>query len=234
MEAESLSNPLTGPILSRLRQTMALLLWEHRAFRVQPEEPFMLASGNRSPIYVNCRTVISDPDFLRLFVATASLLLERRRTEFTVVAGGETAGIPFAAVLAQGLSKPLVYVRKKAKGYGIANRVEGALPAGARVLLVEDLITDGGSKLGFLDAIADAGGQVTDALVLFDREQGGAELLAGRGVRLHSVTDRRTALSVGQGAGLLDEGAVQSIDDYFRDPVRWHTARGLPWQSGAE
>ncbi len=217
--------------LDRLREAAALLLWQYEAVRVRPEEPFRLASGNRSPIYVNCRRLISEPVFLGLFTSAARLLLERRGALPDVVAGGETAGIPFASVLASALGRPMVYVRRKAKGYGLASRVEGHLEAGSRVLLVEDLITDGGSKLGFLDALAEAGGEVGHALVVFDREQGGAELLGERGVRLHAVTDRSAALAAGEAAGLLDDEARRSVEGYFADPEAWHRERGLPFQA---
>ncbi len=214
-------------VLLRLREAVALYLWELGAVRVRPEEPFLLASGNRSPIYVNCRRVISEPAFMQLFCSTSQRLCERREARFDVVAGGETAGIPFAAYLARTVAKPMVYVRKKAKGYGIASRVEGHLEDGARVLLVEDLITDGGSKLGFLDAIAEAGGSVRDVLVLFDRQQGGDEILARRGARLHAVADRATTLEAGHSAGVLSSSARREVEDYFDDPVAWHRARGL-------
>lgn len=215
------------PVLHRLREAVALYLWELEAVRVQLDEPFQLASGNYSPIYINCRRVISEPGFMQLFNTAAMLICSRRGVTCEAVAGGETAGIPFAAYLAQTLARPMLYVRKKAKGYGIASRVEGQLGAGDRVLLVEDLITDGGSKLGFLDAIAAAGGAVTEALVLFDRQQGGSDLLASRQVRLHAVADRRTTLSVGESAGLLPAEASRSVDAYFSDPAAWHRDRGL-------
>jgi len=125
----------------------------------------------------------------------------------------------------------MVYVRKKEKGYGLASRVEGRLEPGSRVLLVEDLITDGGSKLGFLDALAEAGGKVEDALVVFDREQGGAEVLGERSVRLHAVTDRSAALAAGEAAGLLDGEARRSVETYFADPEAWHRERGFPFQA---
>lgn len=234
-QKDSLREHLKGPLLSRLRQAAALCLWEKGAVKVNTREPFRLASGNLSPIYVNCRAMVSDPDFLRLFGAICAMLLERRGARFDAVAGGETAGIPFAYSLGRDLGKPTLYVRKKAKDYGIATRLEGELPApGARVLLVEDLITDGGSKLTFLEALRDAGAVVEDVLVLFDREQGGGDLLAEHGVRLHSVTDRRTAFAVGHSAGLLDEIAVSSIEDYFRDPAGWHAARGYPFLAAGE
>ena len=161
------SQSAADPVLARLREAAALVLWELGAVKVSSGEPFRLASGNSSPIYVNCRRLISEPGFMELFVA-ASRRLTRAMPD--VVAGGETAGIPFAAYLASAFSVPMVYVRKKAKGYGLASRVEGYLEAGAEVLLVEDLITDGGSKLGFLDAIAQAGAEISDVLVLFDRQ----------------------------------------------------------------
>lgn len=209
------------PVLRRLREAAALMLWELGAVQVRPREPFRLASGNLSPIYVNCRRVISEPVFLQLFCAAAHRLLERRRVDCDALAGGETAGIPFAGYLAAALALPIVYVRKKAKGHGLANRVEGHLEPGQRVLLVEDLITDGGSKLGFLDALAAAGGEVHDALVLFDRQQGGDRLLGERGVTLHAVVDRATTLAAGEAEGLLSAEERAAVDEYFRDPNRW-------------
>ncbi len=216
-----LETDLTQPILRHLREAVALMLWETGAVQVRPEDPFRLASGNLSPIYVNCRRVISEPSFMSLFCTAAKLLCDRHGLRFDVVAGGETAGIPFAAYLASSLAKPMIYVRKKPKGYGIASRVEGHLEGGERVLLVEDLITDGGSKLGFLDAIEEAGAVVEDALVLFDRQQGGDELLKRRGVRLHAVADRAVTLAVGEAEGQLAAAATAAVEDYFRDPEAW-------------
>lgn len=213
-----------GPVTSRLREAVALMLWDLGAVKVRPREPFRLASGKASPIYVNCRRVISEPAFMELYRAAARLLLEHRRVVFDAVAGGETAGIPFAGYLASALAKPMLYVRKKSKGYGLAGRVEGHLEPGWRVLLVEDLITDGGSKLGFLDALAEAGGEVADALVLFDRQQGGEALLGERGVRLHAVADRATTLAVGVAEGRLSAGERAVVEDYFRDPAGWEPA----------
>lgn len=228
--APSGARGLSDQVLSRLREAVALYLWQLDAVRVEPDEPFRLASGNYSPIYVNCRRVISEPGFMQLFCAASTVLVEHRGLKVDAVAGGETAGIPFASCLAQALARPMAYVRKKAKGYGIASRVEGHLDPGSRVLLVEDLITDGGSKLGFLDAVAEAQAEVRDVLVLFDRQQGGADLLAERGVTLHAVADRATTLEAGKSAGVLTAEAADGVDAYFRDPEAWHRARGLDFQ----
>ena len=158
-----MTHDLSDHVLSRLREAAALMFWEAEAVRIRLEDPFRLASGNFSPIYINCRRVISEPAFMSLFVASGRTVLERAGAEYGAVAGGETAGIPFAAYLAQGTGRRMLYVRKKAKGYGIASKVEGQVRTGDRVLLVEDLITDGGSKIGFLEALREAGGEVTDA-----------------------------------------------------------------------
>ncbi|HEX9735037.1 MAG TPA: orotate phosphoribosyltransferase [Thermoanaerobaculia bacterium] len=222
---------LAAAALDRLREAATLLLWRYGAVQVRPDDPFHLASGNASPLYVNCRRTISEPAFMAVFVAAARLIWERAVIDADAVAGGETAGVPYAAYLAAALSRPLVYVRKKPKGYGTGARLEGHLEPGSRVLLVEDLITDGGSKLGFLDALAEAGATVRHALVLFDRQQGGEATLAARGVELLSVTDLETTLRAGEEAGLLTAEARRSVDAYLRDPAAWHGERGLAFVS---
>jgi orotate phosphoribosyltransferase len=199
-------------------------MWRLGAVRVSVNEPFQLASGKRSPLYINGRQVIGDPGFVRLFVTTATALLAAREVHYDVVAGGETAGIPYASFLAASLSLPMAYIRKQPKGYGLGRRVEGATLDGRQVLLVEDLITDGGSKVGFLEAIVEAGGRVADALVLFDREQGGCALLARHGVTLHAATDLTTTLDAGVASGLLAAADRAAIDLYLADPDGWPAA----------
>jgi orotate phosphoribosyltransferase len=213
-------------LLHHLRQAAALGLWRAEAVRISPEEPFTLASGKKSPIYINCRRLISSPAFLGLFTAVAHTLVETGRLTFDAVAGGETAGIPFAAYLARDTGKPMLYVRKQAKGYGIASRVEGVLPAGRsgqppRVLLVEDLITDGGSKIGFIEALREAGAVVDEALVLFDRQQGGGDLLGDHGVQLTAVTDLATTLGAAETAGTVAAEALAAVRAYLADPEGW-------------
>lgn len=230
LDSKAIQTAPADAVLLRLRQALALMLWEMEAVRVRPDEPFQLASGNLSPIYVNGRRVISDPAFMQLFCATSRLLLERRGVAFDAVAGGETAGIPFASVLSAALGCPMAYVRKKPKGYGMGSQVEGHLEKGQRVLLVEDLITDGGSKKTFIDALEAADFAVDHCLVFFDRQQGGEARMDRWGVRLHSLADRDTTLDVGVEAGYLDTEGRASVDAYFADPRAWHQARGLEFK----
>lgn len=217
-------------VSKRTNELVALLLWDAEAIMVNLDEPFKLVSGNYSPIYVNCRRVISNPTFMCMFTAIAQLMLKQKGMQASAIAGGETAGIPFAAYLAGALSLPMVYVRKSKKGHGIASLVEGTLPKSAKVLLVEDLITDGRSKMGFIDALLDAGATVEEALVLFDRLQGGAEALKRRGVRLCKLTDMDTALSVAEVEKLLPNGHVEAVREYIKSPRDWHIKRGLSFR----
>jgi len=213
----------------QIRDLVSALLWETRAFKVSFEEPFTLASGNRSPLYVDCRVIISYPWARGIVTSCAQWLCEADHVAADYVAGGETAGIPFAAWLAERWAKPFVYVRKQPKGYGMGAQIEGDLPPGKRVLLCEDLITDGKSKLTFVDGIEKAGGEVKDCLVVFDREQGGAELLRRRGVALHSLSDLASCLRFVTAAGHFTPDAGASIDAYLADPARWHAERGYDY-----
>jgi orotate phosphoribosyltransferase len=216
----------------QIRDVVSALLWEISAVKLSTGEPFTLASGNRSPLYVDCRVIISSPWARGVVSSCAHWLYEAGKIEADCIAGGETAGIPFAAWLAERLAKPFVYVRKRPKGYGTASQIEGDLPAGRRVLLCEDLITDGKSKLVFVDGIQQAGCEVRDCLVVFDREQGGRALLAQRGVALHALSDLTGLLRFVRNAGYLADDAASSVDEYLRDPAAWHAARGYQYSAG--
>ncbi len=161
--------PTSFPSNEEMARLTARALLEIGAVDFRPEEPFTLASGLPSPTYIDCRKLISYPRIrsaLMDFLACKTMR-EAGFEAFDNVAGGETAGIPFAAFIAERLALPMTYVRKKPKGYGRNARIEGAMTEGQRVLLVEDLTTDGGSKLSFVDAIRDTGATCTHTSVIF-------------------------------------------------------------------
>ncbi|MGB1389978.1 MAG: orotate phosphoribosyltransferase, partial [Paracoccaceae bacterium] len=152
--------PATYPPAEEIARFSARMLLEIQAVHFNAVEPFTLASGLPSPTYIDCRKLISYPrirstlmDFL-----TVTVMRNAGFEAFDNIAGGETAGIPFAAMVAERMALPMTYVRKKPKGYGRNARIEGAMSEGERVLLVEDLTTDGGSKFRFINAIRNAGG----------------------------------------------------------------------------
>ena len=156
----------------------------------------------------------------------ANSAVEKVAPQFDAVAGGETAGIPFAAWIAERLALPMLYVRKKPKGFGRDAQIEGAMAEGARVLLVEDLTTDGGSKVRFAEALRVAGATVDHTFVLFfyDIFAGTRETLAGHGLRLHNLATWRDVL--GEAGAHLDEGTVAEVRDFLGDPLGWSDAHG--------
>ena len=139
------------------RDTARLLL-EIEAIHCRPENPYIFTSGRASPVYIDCRKLISFPEARAKIMSHALKMIDRDIgwSKIDVVAGGETAGIPFAAFLAALAKKPMIYVRKQPKGFGRGAQIEGHLKDGQRVLLVEDLATDGKSKVNFVKAIRGA------------------------------------------------------------------------------
>ena len=148
----------------------ARILLETESVLFRPDDPFTFTSGLRSPVYIDCRRLISFPRARRKLMDLAAELIERQTgfESLDAVAGGETAGIPFAAWIADRLSLPMLYVRKQPKGFGRNAQIEGELKDDARVLLVEDLASEGTSKLNFVRAIRQAGGRIDHAFVIFN------------------------------------------------------------------
>ena len=137
-------------IRSDIIRIVSTILWDVKAIKVSIQNPFKLASGNMSPIYIDCRIPISHISARNMVTTCALWLYEYHELAADYIAGGESAGIPYAAWLADRLGKPFIYVRKQAKGYGAKAQIEGDIAPGKSVLLYEDLITDGKSKLSFV------------------------------------------------------------------------------------
>src|SRR3954463_16348 len=133
------------------------------------DKPFIFTSGWASPVYIDCRRLISFPRVRQTLMdfGAATVFRDAGFEQFDTVVGGETAGIPFAAWMADRLMLPMQYVRKKPKGFGRNAQIEGHLEEGARTLLVEDLTTDGRSKVIFCKALRDAGALVDHVYVNF-------------------------------------------------------------------
>ena len=205
-------------------ETAADILLEIQAVHIRPEEPFTFTSGRLSPVYVDCRKIISFPRARRRLMAMGTdMLASLAGTEaFDMVAGGETAGIPFAAWMADALDLPMLYVRKKPKGFGRNARIEGEVRDDARVLLVEDLATDGGSKLSFVDAIREAGMQVAHCFVVFHYgvfPQSVANLRE-KGVELHGLCTWWDILAVAERYGYTADQLAE-VRAFLVDPEDW-------------
>ena len=148
--------------------------------------------------------------------------------QFDAVAGGETAGIPFAAWLSDRMGLPMQYVRKKPKGFGRDAQIEGALAEGARVLLVEDLTTDGGSKLKFAEAVSRTGATVTDTFAVFyyDIFPDTPKRLEAAGMRLHYLATWWDILKVCKSEKLFSEDVLEEVEKFLNAPLKWSAEHG--------
>jgi orotate phosphoribosyltransferase len=205
-------------------ETAADILLEIQAVHIRPEEPFTFTSGRLSPVYVDCRKIISFPRARRRLMAMGvdQLATLAGSEAFDMVAGGETAGIPFAAWMADALDLPMLYIRKKPKGFGRNARIEGEVRDGARVLLVEDLATDGGSKISFIDAIREAGMQVAHCFVVFHYGVFPQSVagLKDVGVDLHGLCTWWDVLAVAERRGYTAE-QLDQVRAFLADPEDW-------------
>ena len=133
----------------------AKLLTDIKSVIIRPKNPFKLTSGRLSPVYVDCRKIISHLKVRRLIIKMGVSLIKKNINlkKIDYIAGGETAGIPYAAWVSEKLNKPMIYIRKKPKVFGKLSQIEGEIKKKSKVLLVEDLYTDGQSKINFCNAI---------------------------------------------------------------------------------
>jgi orotate phosphoribosyltransferase len=201
---------------------VARALVEASALTYQAGAPVTFRSGLRSPLYVDGRRLISHPGPWRVVIDALRTAIEREAIAVDAVAGVETAGIPHSSALAYAASLPSVFVRKVAKGHGLGRRVEGGDVAGRRVVLIEDLVTTGGSSLDAVDALRDAGATVVDVVAIATYGFAGmAEAFAGAGVRLSVLTTVAAIVDEAEAAGRLDRAAAADIRAWLADPTAW-------------
>lgn len=210
--------------------TTARILLEIKAVNFRPEEPYTFTSGWKSPVYIDCRRIIYFP---RARAKICELAVEKigRHIGFETieaVAGGETAGIPFAAWIADRMMAPMAYVRKKPKGFGRNALIEGDVPEGKQTLLVEDLTTDGQSKIQFAKALREAGAIVNHTFVVFFYGvfPGSFEVLAGMDVQLHALCTWWDVLEACRERPYFSDPALAEVRRFLEDPVAWSAQHG--------
>lgn len=213
-----------------MAELMAKMLWEIKAVHFAAEKPYKLSSGMMSPVYIDCRKLLSYPRIRSTIMdfAASTLLRDAGFEQFDVIAGGETAGIPFAALLAERLGLPMIYVRKQPKGHGRNAQIEGHMPEGARVLVIEDLTTAGGSMFNFIDAIRAAGGVVEHGIALFYYgifPEAVARFETG-GVALHHIATWRDVLAAARSKALFDDKTLKEVEAFLDAPLAWSGHNG--------
>ncbi len=210
--------------------TSARILLEIEAIKFRPEEPFTFTSGWKSPVYIDCRRIIYFPRARSKICDLAVEKINRHVGYETIeaIAGGETAGIPFAAWIADRMAAPMAYVRKKPKGFGRQALIEGDVPEGKRTLLVEDLTTDGQSKIQFANALRDAGAIVNHAFVVFFYGvfPGAFETLARMDIALHHLCTWWDVLEACKDRPAFSDANLTEVRRFLEDPVAWSAAHG--------
>lgn len=189
------------------------------------EQSFTFTSGWKSPVYVNMRGVLGLPEFRTPLIEAAAdfLASEANLNAVDVIAGGETAGIPYAAMLADRLGKKFAYVRKAQKGFGMGRLIEGADLAGQRALLVEDLTTDGKSKIAFVNTMRDAGAVVDEIFSCFyyGLRDATAAIFEPAGLSLGYLCEWSDVLAEDRVGELLTSDQQQSLRQFLVNPAQW-------------
>jgi orotate phosphoribosyltransferase len=203
-------------------------LWDIGAVHFRPDDPFIHTSGLPAPTYVDCRQPISYPRIRSMLMdfLTCTVMRNAGAEAFDNIAGGETAGIPYAALVAERMGLPMTYIRKKPKGHGRGARIEGAMTEGQRVLLVEDLTTDGGSKLSFVDAVRETGATCAHTAVIFyyDNYPETKQTLGDHGVTLHHLCTWYDVLKVAEDRALYAPAQLAEVKAFLDDPRGWQAA----------
>ncbi|MEZ5814976.1 MAG: orotate phosphoribosyltransferase [Alphaproteobacteria bacterium] len=213
-----------------IAKTTAQILLDTESVLFNSREPFTLKSGRKSPVYIDCRRLISFPKERNFLMDAAAGLLsaEIGAENIDMVAGGETAGIPYGAFVAERLEKPMIYVRKEPKGYGRTAQIEGYLPESGkpRAVLIEDLQTDGGSKKIFVDAMRDAGLVVEHAFVVFHYGIFPRSLqnMEEMGLTLHALATWWDVLALAKEQKYFDKDTLAAVEAFLNDPENWEAA----------
>lgn len=208
----------------------AKMLIEAKAILFSDGDPFTFTSGMKSPVYTDMRKIIAFPRIRTRLVdfAVATIEQEIGYAALDVIAGGETAGIPFAAWIADRFALPMQYIRKKPKGFGRNAQIEGEVREGARALLVEDLATDGGSKINFIQALREAGQPCAHAFVFFfyDIFPKARETMAALDVELHYLVTWRDILGVARAGAYFAPATLAKVEAFLDAPLQWSAAHG--------
>ena len=205
--------------MDNIRTHIARHLLSIGAVFLRPDEPFVWASGIKSPIYCDNRLILTAPEARNEVEQAIADTVRREYPEAQVLMGTATAGIAHAAIAAHLLGLPMGYVRSGSKDHGRRNQIEGKLTPGERVVVIEDLISTGGSVLDTVAALRAAGAEVLGVISIFTYGMGkGRQRLAEAGVKCVSLTDLDTIAQVGVQQGYITQGDVARLLAFRDDP----------------
>ena len=211
-----------------MSQEIAKLLINIKSVKFSFDDHFTLTSGLKSPVYVDCRRIMSYVNERELILEKAANYFKNNNIDFDILAGGETAGIPYAAFLSNKLKKPMIYIRKKPKGFGINKQIEGEFQKNNNAILIEDLATDGGSKIIFINALREAGLIVKDIFVIFyyDIFDFESSELSKMNIKIHSLCTWKDIINYIETEKIYNESEISNLKEFLSNPKTWREKYG--------
>lgn len=208
--------------MKKVNELLAAKLLDIKAIKLQPNEPFTWASGWKSPFYCDNRKTLAYPA-LRTFVKIElARLVAELYPEAEVIAGVATGAIAQGALVAEELGLPFVYVRPKPKDHGMGNQIEGDLKANAKVVVIEDLISTGGSSLKAVDALRAAGAEIMGMVASYTYGfPVAAEAFAQANVTLTTLTNFEAVVEIAKQTGFITDADIPTINEWRADPANW-------------
>ena len=206
----------------RLYESISTSLLEIKAVSLRPDSPFTWTSGLKSPIYCDNRLTMSYPQIRNMIAEGFVQIIRMEYPDVEVVAGTATAGIPHAAWVADKLNLPMIYIRDKAKGHGKGNQIEGVLKPGQKVIVIEDLISTGGSSMKAALAARDAGGDVQAVLAIFTYEFPQAQqLFTENEIPMQALTTYSELIDVALKQGYIEENTMDKLKAWRENPAAY-------------
>ncbi|MBP6386369.1 MAG: orotate phosphoribosyltransferase [Pseudarcicella sp.] len=206
-----------------LSQTVASMLLKVEAIKLNPDKPFTWASGWKSPIYCDNRVSLSDPEIRTEIKNGLATAVKVYFPDVEVIAGVATAGIPQGALVADWLELPFCYVRPEPKKHGMGNQIEGKIKAGQKVVLIEDLVSTGGSSLKAVDALRAAGIEVLGMVAIFTY---GFEIAVqnfeNAGLKFHTLSNYQTLIEEAVKNNYISESQLITLHEWRNDPANWN------------
>lgn len=208
-----------------MKHKIAEKLLDIKAVALNPNDPFTWSSGLRSPIYCDNRLTLSFPEVRKEIAAGLQAIILDKFPEAELIAGTATAGIPHAAWVSDNMELPMCYVRSKAKGHGKGKQIEGKADKGQKVVVVEDLISTGGSAITAVKALREAGCEVLGVAAIFTYQlQKGKEMLAEEHIEAYTLTNIETLTEVAVEKGYIQEEDMNKLIEWRKDPAEWGKA----------
>ena len=208
---------------SNYQDNIARILIDIESVKFSFENPFTLTSGQKSPVYVDCRKIISFVNERNKVLDYSIQYFNENKIEFDLLAGGETAGIPYASFLSERLQKKMIYVRKKPKGFGKDKQIEGYFGNGQKAILIEDLATDGATKVMFVETLRKSGLKVSDIFVVFyyDIFNFNKTPLASMNIKIHSLCTWKNIIKVVSDKNLFIKKEIDDLKIFLENPETW-------------